>query len=889
MNNEYYVKEGKCYFSFKYSPNIIEDIKCLEGRWYHPESKEWSVPITLLSKSDLLTLIKKHRFEQIEPKTDINPNLVKENALQALKSYKNDIISLGLKFTLRDYQYQGVDLMNHFGNCINGDDMGLGKTLQTIYAVETMNNFPCLVICPSSVKYHWGEYWSASNSNRSVSVIDSKHKIKNFDADVVIVNYDMISKTEKYEKDGEEKKRAIMKIEELNKEWECIVLDECFPAGTKINTPFGFKNIELIKEGDIIFNAIGCGVVKKTNNQFSELLVRLHLNNGESIDVTPNHPFFTTIGWVKAIDLKNKIILSKSDILNIFAHNIILKFYGKKGKFMRMVWKIFTGNILRKTFLQQILLSEMEEYSPGNKKGIKIKGEIRKDKCCFKKSTPKKSSMGIKSIKINENKQPCIKSRNSGKNKSHMEDSGASINPSTVKRWKWKTFTESTKNIMGSIRARMESRTSYSYKTENGLSNKLQNGYSVSKIQDMDRSGWLESHIRRWKIKRQEKRRSFGFVRVERVEILKQRGGKQFTGCVVYNLQVSGHPSYYTEGFLVHNCHYIKNGKANRTKIVQKLRKKAKRKIGLTGTIVQNKPIEVYQPLMFIEKFIPNFRNWKFFTERYCDAQLTRFGMDTSGASNVLELNKILKNTCYIRREKADVWDELPIRQDTIENIELTNIKQYLKAEDNFLDFVNETFSEEKAEKAFMAEFLVQRSVLRQLSVKEKLKGIIEWLENYQESTSEKLLVFGIHTEPLTKLAVHFDGDIIDGSIDAQSKYRLIQDFKTNKKQMIFGNIKAMGTGTDGLQHAASNIVFTELPDNPAQLDQAISRVERIGVKNAINVWFLLSDQTIDIGLWEVIQYKRVITEAINKGQDVKPISFNEVMVKKMLEKRRLI
>src|SRR5690606_16569752 len=63
---------------------------------------------------------------------------------------------------------------------------------------------------------------------------------------------------------------------------------------------------------------------------------------------------------------------------------------------------------------------------------------------------------------------------------------------------------------------------------------------------------WIFSRISVKKKTRHEKRLSFKRIRVESVEIEKQRDGE-----FVYNLRVSGHPSYFANGILVHNCHTI--------------------------------------------------------------------------------------------------------------------------------------------------------------------------------------------------------------------------------------------------------------------------------------------------------------------------------------------
>ena len=83
-----------------------------------------------------------------------------------------------------------------------------------------------------------------------------------------------------------------------------VVTDECFPAGTKINTPNGYKNIEDIKIGDEVlsFNHLTNKVeTKKVTELFvkrSNNLYRLKSIDGKEIVATGNHPFFTQRGYV---------------------------------------------------------------------------------------------------------------------------------------------------------------------------------------------------------------------------------------------------------------------------------------------------------------------------------------------------------------------------------------------------------------------------------------------------------------------------------------------------------------------------------------------------------------------------------------------------------------
>ena len=63
--------------------------------------------------------------------------------------------------------------------------------------------------------------------------------------------------------------------------------------------------------------------------------------------------------------------------------------------------------------------------------------------------------------------------------------------------------------------------------------------------------------------------------------------------------------------------------------------------------------------------------------------------------------------------------------------------------------------------------------------------------------------------------------------------------------------------------------MYIELPDKFTTLDQTNSRLERMGQKNNINVFYLLCPDTIDTYMAELVEGKKKVTDAINKGVDV--------------------
>lgn len=86
--------------------------------------------------------------------------------------------------------------------------------------------------------------------------------------------------------------------------FDLVIVDECFVAGTPVATPFGPVAIEAIKPGDLVENAVGVGVVEATRTSHSNEIYEVELSNGRRLRCTGNHPFFTDRGWTKSSELE---------------------------------------------------------------------------------------------------------------------------------------------------------------------------------------------------------------------------------------------------------------------------------------------------------------------------------------------------------------------------------------------------------------------------------------------------------------------------------------------------------------------------------------------------------------------------------------------------------
>lgn len=98
-----------------------------------------------------------------------------------------------------EYQREGICFGLEHKRIIIGDEPGLGKTLQSIGIVDTANAYPCLVICPSSLKINWQREFEKF-TNKSALVLDNNvrttwgYLLTMGVHQVAIVNYESLRK-----------------------------------------------------------------------------------------------------------------------------------------------------------------------------------------------------------------------------------------------------------------------------------------------------------------------------------------------------------------------------------------------------------------------------------------------------------------------------------------------------------------------------------------------------------------------------------------------------------------------------------------------------------------------------------------------------------------------
>lgn len=326
-------------------------------------------------------------------------------------------------------------------------------------------------------------------------------------------------------------------------------------------------------------------------------------------------------------------------------------------------------------------------------------------------------------------------------------------------------------------------------------------------------------------------------------------------------------------------CHFYKNNSANRTKAIKKIGKRVPNFIALSGTPIENRPIEIYNAINIIDpKMFPNYMK---FGRRYCGAKHNGFGWNMDGATNISELHTKLQSI-MIRRKKKMVLPELPDKTYSHIPFEITNRREYNEAQTNFIAWVTKTQGKEAAERKSGAEVLTKMNDLKQLAVKGKMDEVVEWIKDFLDNSDEKLVVFAWHRATIDTIIEAFPGISVkvDGSVS--NKDKAIARFQENDDCRLFvGQIVSAGVGIE--LTAASHVAIVELPWKPGTLDQAIDRAHRIGQLKGVMVYYLLAQNTIEDRLADLIDVKRNVVSQVLDGIEVDDSELIGELIKQMI------
>lgn len=182
--------------SFKYRTSIVDRVRQIPGRRFDGAKKVWIVPTR--SRVDLERMI--YQIRQFENINWVNGTEKKEEDIAYdIPELPDLTVPHNLKIQPYPYQLKGIARGLELKRFMNCDEPGLGKTLQSIATINLADAFPCLVVCPSSLKINWQREWEKFTDKKAMILTDKVRDTWTFFFQtgmhqVFIVNYESLKK-----------------------------------------------------------------------------------------------------------------------------------------------------------------------------------------------------------------------------------------------------------------------------------------------------------------------------------------------------------------------------------------------------------------------------------------------------------------------------------------------------------------------------------------------------------------------------------------------------------------------------------------------------------------------------------------------------------------------
>jgi SWI/SNF-related matrix-associated actin-dependent regulator of chromatin subfamily A-like protein 1 len=309
-------------------------------------------------------------------------------------------------------------------------------------------------------------------------------------------------------------------------------------------------------------------------------------------------------------------------------------------------------------------------------------------------------------------------------------------------------------------------------------------------------------------------------------------------------------------------------GDSQRTEEVKRVCE-GKNVIALSGTPIKNNADEYFTILHILNP--AKFPSRKHYRNYWVKSEVINGYEKFTGIRYPKEFAEFTADM-IIRRTRDEVKDEIGMRVTKANRIfyhvdfESDKLKAaYLQAEALFIREM-----EAKAEKkSNSVELIARLSVLRHLVGLNKIQPTVDLaVEFLLENPSGKLVIFAHHEDVMKSISLLLSNWCIEGGypvpliyhsgLNQEERFAMVAKFAEGKHPFIIGSTLAMGEGVDRLQEVCNDCIIAERQWNPANEEQAESRLVRIGQKRSfVNATYPIASNTIDEYFTEIVETKR--------------------------------
>ena len=332
---------------------------------------------------------------------------------------------------------------------------------------------------------------------------------------------------------------------------------------------------------------------------------------------------------------------------------------------------------------------------------------------------------------------------------------------------------------------------------------------------------------------------------------------------------------------ILDEAQFIKNPDTQITTCVKQL--KAKHRLALTGTPLENKLLDLWSIVDFVQ---PGYLGPRSVFEKNYES--TKQNPDSQRLLRKRLAAKI--RPIMLRRLKQQVAKDLPARTEQRRDCELheEQKKLYLAELKKSREIVFQTIAEQGISKSKI-HVLAALTRLRQICCHPLLTGVnapsgktdtlFELLDPLL-AEGQRVLIFSQFVEMLKILDNECQSRSIPTYIitgDTKNRMEIVQRFQNDPRPSVFLlSLRAAGTGLN--LTSASYVVLYDPWWNPAVEAQAIDRSHRIGQTKPVNAYRLIAPGTVEEKIWELQQKKsQTIADVLGEEGFAKSLSKDEL------------
>lgn len=328
---------------------------------------------------------------------------------------------------------------------------------------------------------------------------------------------------------------------------------------------------------------------------------------------------------------------------------------------------------------------------------------------------------------------------------------------------------------------------------------------------------------------------------------------------------------------VVDESHRVKNPSSKSGKTLLKLN--SKYKIALTGTMIMNVPEDAFVSLKWTGNVGSTYTQFKQMFNVYGGFG----GVQVIGYKN-LEILKQLISNCSLRRLKSDVLD-LPPKTYIKEYVEMgekqrelyESVEKGVMEELNLLDHIP-TLAEELTINLRLRQITASPCILStEVTKSAKLDRLCELVEDITNQ-GDKIVVFCTFKETANEVCRLLKGYGALPCTGSQTDDEIANNRRTfdedSSCKVLVCTWQKMGTGHTIT--VANYAIFVDTPYTSASFEQACDRVYRIGQNKSTFIITLITKDTYDERVQQIIDTKKELSDVIIDGEEINSLNILE-------------